>query len=435
MADREALAGVLAAIPAEYPLTAVIHAAGVLDDGVVDAMDSTRLAGVLRAKAESARHLHELTQDLDLSAFVLFSSVAGSIGGAGQGNYAAANAFLDALAHHRRAAGLPATSVAWGPWADSGMAADAALTEQLRRRGLRGLGAELAISALERALEADETFLAVADLEWAQFAPFFTGSRPSPLLSELLDQEGLRTAAADSADTDDSRSALVRRLGALSEAERRTVLLDVVRSEVAAVLGHRSGDAVDGARAFKDLGFDSLTAVELRNRLNAVSGMRLPATLIFDYVSPAILADHLLSELLGHSPIAVSTAMGERGLTATGVAVGDEPIVIVGMGCRFPGGVSSPEDLWKLLAEGQDAVSAWPADRGWDVDGLYDPDPDRTGKSYVAQGAFLADVTGFDAGFFGISPREALAMDPQQRLLLETSWEAFEAAGIDPTSL
>ncbi|WUG42419.1 SDR family NAD(P)-dependent oxidoreductase [Kitasatospora sp. NBC_00458] len=434
VADREALAGVLAGIPEQYPLTAVIHTAGVLDDGVVDALDSARLAGVLRAKAESALHLHELTEGLDLSAFVLFSSVAGSIGGAGQANYAAANAFLDALAHHRRAAGLPATSVAWGPWADGGMAADDVLIDQLRRRGIRGLEPELAIAALQRALDEDETFLAVADLEWERFAPFFTGSRPSPLLRGLLEEEGIRTAAADTV-ADDSRAVLVQRLVGLSEAERRAVVLGVVRSEVASVLGHSSAEGVDAVRAFKELGFDSLTAVELRNRLNAVFGLRLPATLVFDYVSPAILVGHLLSELLGGSPTAVSAASGGRGLTATGAAVGEEPIAIVGMGCRFPGGVGSPEELWGLLAAGRDAVSPWPVDRGWDVEGLYDPDPERVGRSYVREGSFLADVAGFDAGFFGISPREALAMDPQQRLLLETSWEALEAAGIDPTSL
>ncbi|MFE5588421.1 type I polyketide synthase, partial [Kitasatospora sp. NPDC056531] len=432
VADREALAGVLAAIPAEYPLTAVIHTAAQLDDALLDDLTLEQVDRALRVKMTAALNLHELTQDLDLSVFVLFSSFAGTFSGAGQGNYAPGNAFLDALAHHRRAAGLPATSVAWGHWAGGGLA-EGEIERRLHHRGVPAMDPNLAVLALQQVLDADETFLVVADVDWRR--ALSTGETPTALISELPEvREWSATAAEDPVAVTGTPS-LVQRLGALSEAERRIVLLDVVRSEVAAVLGHRSGDAVDAVRAFKELGFDSLTAVELRNRLNAVSGLRLPATLIFDYVSPAILADHLLTELLGQSPIAVSTASGERGLTATGVAVGDEPIVIVGMGCRFPGGVSSPEDLWKLLAAGQDAVSAWPADRGWDVDGLYDPDPDRTGKSYVREGAFLADVAGFDAGFFGISPREALAMDPQQRLLLETSWEAFEAAGIDPASL
>ncbi|WP_327682117.1 type I polyketide synthase [Kitasatospora sp. NBC_00458] len=433
VADREALAGVLAGIPEQYPLTAVIHTAAQLDDALLDDLTLDQVDRALRVKKAAALNLHELTRDMDLSAFVLFSSFAGTFGGAGQGNYAPGNAFLDALAHHRRAAGLPATSVAWGHWAGGGLA-EGAVEQRLRHRGVPAMDPELATAALQQVLDADETFLVVADVDWRR--ALSTGEKPTALIGELAEvREWSAAAAVAPAGADDSRAVLVQRLVGLSEAERRAVVLGVVRSEVASVLGHSSAEGVDAVRAFKELGFDSLTAVELRNRLNAVFGLRLPATLVFDYVSPAILVGHLLSELLGGSPTAVSAASGGRGLTATGAAVGEEPIAIVGMGCRFPGGVGSPEELWGLLAAGRDAVSPWPVDRGWDVEGLYDPDPERVGRSYVREGSFLADVAGFDAGFFGISPREALAMDPQQRLLLETSWEALEAAGIDPTSL
>ncbi|WP_372505740.1 type I polyketide synthase, partial [Streptomyces malaysiensis] len=433
VADREALAGLLADLPGEFPLTAVVHAAGVLDDGVLESLTPERFVSVLRAKADAAACLHEVTRDLDLTAFVLFSSFAGSMGAAGQANYAAANAFLDALAERRRAEGLPATSVAWGPWAEGGMAADDALEQRMRRGGVPPMAAELAIAALQRALDLDETAVTVADIDWARLAPGFTASRPSPLLLELpevrtaLEAEGLRAAMTGGED----ESSLVRRLAGVPAAERERLLLDLVRSAVADVLGHSDAEAVEADRAFRELGFDSLTAVELRNRLNTVTGLRLPPTLVYDYPSSSAVAVHLRTEILGEEDAA--GAVG--GVPATAVAVADDPIAIVGMSCRFPGGVDSPEELWRLLVSGQDAVTEFPADRGWDLESLYDPQGAGEYTSYVRAGGFLSDAGDFDAAFFGISPREALAMDPQQRLLLETSWEAFERAGIDPTTL
>ncbi|SNT59251.1 type I polyketide synthase, partial [Actinacidiphila glaucinigra] len=427
--DRDALRAVL--VEHADSLTAVVHTAGILDDGVLDAMTPDRLETVLRAKATSALHLHELTVELgvELDAFVLFSSMSGTVGTPGQGNYAAANAFLDALAEQRRADGLAATSIAWGPWAEGGMAADEAMAARMHRGGVPPMKAGSAITAMHRAVGASDATLVIADLDWDRFAPDFTAARPSNLFAELA---GAKPVVADSAATGTSTGAastsLAERLAGLPPAEQDRELLGLVRAQVAAVLGHAGVDAVGAGRAFRELGFDSLTAVELRNRLGVASGLRLPATLVYDYPTSAALAEYLRGELLG------TVRVADADLPAVVASDGD-PIAIVAMSCRFPGGVRSPEDLWQLLATGTDAVGDFPADRGWDLDRLYSPDPDRQGTFYARGGGFLYDVAEFDADFFGISPREALAMDPQQRLLLETSWEAFERAGIDPSSL
>ncbi|QDQ09836.1 type I polyketide synthase [Streptomyces spectabilis] len=422
VADR----GAVAALLAEHEVSAVVHTAGVLDDGTIGSLTPERVDTVFRPKVDAAWHLHELTREMDLSAFILFSSAAGVLGGPGQGNYAAANAFLDALAQHRRAVGLPATSLAWGLWAEvGGMAGsvDDADVRRMARGGVMPLGAAEGLTLFDAAGSTGRALLAPVPLDLPALHRQ-ARSQPVPhLLRGLVRGTARRTAESGSA----AGSALAQSLAGLAEAERDQALLDLVLGHVAAVLGHSSAHAVAPDRAFKELGFDSLSSVELRNHLGAATELTLPSTLVFDFPTPAALAAHLGAELLGRAP--------DVTIAGPVAAVSDDPIAIVAMSCRFPGGVASPEDLWRLVTEGGDAVTEFPTDRGWDVDALYDPDPDAVGTTYLRSGAFLSDVSGFDAGFFGISPREALAMDPQQRLLLETSWELIERAGIDSASL
>ncbi|MFC3991230.1 SDR family NAD(P)-dependent oxidoreductase [Actinoplanes siamensis] len=424
-ADRAAIAAVLQGIPAERPLTAVLHTAGVLDDGTLQALTPEQLDTVLRPKIDAARHLHELTADRRLDAFILFSSLAGTAGTPGQANYAAANSYLDALALHRRALGLPGTSLAWGLWADdSGMTAhltDADLA-RMSRSGIAAMTGDQGLALFDAALATRRPVLVPALLDYSGLRGRNEDGTLAALFHELV-RPARRVAAGERAGA----SSLRERLAGLPSPEQERVVLELVREAVASVLAYADADQVPADRAFSELGFDSLKAVELRNRLNAASGLKLPATLVFDHPDATELARFLRAELVGSAAEVVAAAPV--------VAAADEPIAIVAMACRYPGEVSSPEELWKLLADERDAMGPFPDDRGWDLDGLYDADPDHLGTSYTRHGGFLHDAARFDPELFGVSPREATAIDPQQRLLLEICWEAFERAGIDPTSL
>ncbi|WP_419669716.1 SDR family NAD(P)-dependent oxidoreductase [Streptomyces prasinus] len=426
VADREALAAVLTTVPEDRPLTGVVHAAGIVDDGVVTGLTPERIDAVLDAKATSALHLDTLVGDVPL--FVLFSSASATFGSAGQAGYAAANAVLDALARRRPGA----VSVGWGLWEEtSGISAG--LDETGRARITRAGGplttAE-ALAILDAVRTGDTPHLVALHLNLPELRKALDGDpagQAPPLLRGLVTR-GTRPGAARAVPG--AVSPLGERLTALGEIERAEFLAELVRSEAAGVLGYATTDPVEDHRSFKDLGFDSLTAVELRNRLGAVTGLRLPATLVFDHPSPQALTAHLLPLLTGEDRAAPAPA----GRAPRRAAGSDEPIAIVAMSCRYPGGVNSPEDLWRLVAEGSDAIGPFPDNRGWDIGNLYDPAPDASGKSYVLEGGFVRDADRFDPVPFNISPREALAMDPQQRLLLEAAWEVFERAGIDPTS-
>jgi acyl transferase domain-containing protein/acyl carrier protein len=315
VADRESVAKLLASVPQEYPLTAIMHTAGVLDDGVLSALTPDRLAAVLRPKVDAAVNLDELTRDLDLSAFVMFSSISGTFGALAQGSYAAANAYLDAFAERRVAAGLPAGSVAWGPWGGGGMVGEQ-LGEILRSRGTAPFDPELAIAALDRAVrEDDPTVLVVADIDWDVYAP----SLPATLLRELPAARRAPAPAQAAAPQD-----LTARLTALPAPERERAVLELVREHVAAVLGYESPKMVEPGRAFKELGFDSLTAVEFRNVFNTATGLSLPSTLVFDHPTPAALAAHVLDRMPGMGTPTIDAELDRLEAALSALAPGDD---------------------------------------------------------------------------------------------------------------
>ena len=426
-ADRAELRTVLDA--ADQPLSAIIHAAGVLDDAVVGSLTPERVDPVLRAKVDAAWNLHELSRDTNVAAFVMFSSMAGVVGSAGQANYCAANTFLDALSAHRRVHGLPATSLAWGLWEQAsdmtGHLADADLS-RLGRDGILAMSTGDAMTLFDSALVVGEPLLAPVRIDRAALRARSAEGLLPPMFAQLANTSA-RRRVDDSLVAAKSKSVLAQRLHGLTEQAQQALILDLLRSHMSAVLGNTEPEAITAELAFSDHGFDSLTAVELRNRLKTATGLALSPTLIFDYPTPSALAGYIRQELAGAPQEVVKT-------TST-TLVDDEPIAIVGMSCRYPGGVDSPEALWDMVAAGRDVLTDFPTDRGWDLAGLFSPDPDAPGKSYARAGGFIDDAADFDPGFFGVSPTEALAMDPQQRLFLELAWEGLERGGIDPASL
>ncbi|MFG2052915.1 SDR family NAD(P)-dependent oxidoreductase [Micromonospora sp. NPDC048930] len=410
--NRDQLATVIDHIDhSGHPLGAVVHTAGTLHDATLTNLTPQHLHPTLNPKVDAAWHLHTLTRHHQLTHFLLYSSIAATLGTPGQANYAAANTFQNALAEHRRDNGLPATSLNWGYWADaSAMTAHLHGTDlkRLQNGGVTPLATPHALTLLDSAL---------------------TTTHPAPVTAHL-NPANLPTHLIRAADPVPAGGRWRGQLAGLPEPAREEAVRELVRNAVATVLALPPASAVPMDRAFKELGFDSLVSVELRNRLNAATGLRLPATLVFDHPTPAAVAGHLLTRIS-----AVPDAAEPAAVAVASPAPLDDPVVIVGMACRYPGGVSSPEQLWDLVINDGDAIGGFPEDRGWDLAGLYDPDPERTGTTYTRHGGFLYGAARFDAAFFGISPREATAMDPQQRLLLETAWECVERAGVDPTSL
>jgi NAD(P)-dependent dehydrogenase (short-subunit alcohol dehydrogenase family) len=293
VADRAALADLLAGIPAEHPLTSVVHAAGVPAGGTIDTLTADRLADVLRPTVLGARHLHELTEHHDLAGFVLCSALAGTVASPGQGSSAAASAFLDALAEQRAERGLPAIAVGWGPWLDEGMRHDSPAGRRfLRRTGTAAMAPHHATLAFAELLGRDRGALLVADIDWARLLPLATGIRPTRLFDDIPEVVRIQQADVDSAG-----ASALDELTRLSRVDLGRRLLKLVRTEAAQVLGHRDGSIADPHRPFRDLGFDSTGSIEFRNRLIQATGLALPASLVFDYPTAITVVDFMMTEL------------------------------------------------------------------------------------------------------------------------------------------
>ncbi|MEF9908105.1 beta-ketoacyl reductase [Streptomyces sp. P9-A2] len=297
--DRAALAEVISAVPSDLPVSAVFHAAGTAQEPRrLPESTVAEFAEVGRAKIVGAVHLDALLADHTLDAFVVFSSGAAVWGGAGQSGYAAANAYVEGLARRRRAEGRAATAVAWGAWAGGGMVDDA-VAEEFAEVGVELMRPELAVQALGQAMTRDEGHLVVAGIDWSRFVPAYTAARQRPLLRELPEATALRaTGTAEDAQAGDEDGALRTLLLPLSPQERLTALTDLVLTEAGQILGHSTGPtAIEDGVAFLDIGFDSLTGLELRNRLDRVSGLDLPQGLIFDAPTAGMIAELMLEAL------------------------------------------------------------------------------------------------------------------------------------------
>ncbi|MDE2882545.1 MAG: SDR family NAD(P)-dependent oxidoreductase, partial [Acidobacteriota bacterium] len=412
VADEAAVSRLVAGIGPEAglpPLGGVIHSVGALADGAAAHMDRERFRRALLPKALGAWHLHRATLELDLDLFVLCSSVAGVFGNPGQANYAAANAFLDQLARHRRERGLPGQAVAWGLWAGVGMAEAARdrLEDRLSGSGVDWMTPAQGIEALDHLVGEDVGTAVVAPVDWSAFEARAPGA--APFFSELVGGAGDEPVAAGD---------FVASLRAAHPAERERLAVEFVREEVRAAL--RLVAPPSAETGFFELGVDSVLAVQLRNRLNqALAGAYVaPNTVMFDHPTPARLGRHLLEQL--------GELRAEAATVPQFVARGAEDrVAIVGMACRFPGGPDA-ESFWAQLAAGGQAVTQGRPEALVPGERNGGPGP---------FGAYLSGLDRFDAEFFRIAPVEAELMDPQHRLLLEVSWEALEDAGLDPGGL
>ncbi|MXX44501.1 MAG: SDR family NAD(P)-dependent oxidoreductase [Acidimicrobiales bacterium] len=413
------------------PLGGVIHSVGVLSDGVIENQTWDRFTQVLWPKVLGAWHLHQATKDADLDMFVLFSSVTGVMGNSGQANHAAANAFLDQLAAHRRALGLPGQAIAWGAWSGVGEAEEhrERIETQLAHSGAGWITPAQGIKALDWLVRQDVTAATVTAVEWPLAAsrmeappPFFDGVLASNIEPERRSGRSGRAELPAQAS-----SSLLRDAPVVDQSDQ---LVALIQQELTAVM--RLTSLPSPTANFFDLGMDSLMAVELRNRINrALAGeSSVSNTAVFDYPDAASLAEHLAEQLddtAAPAPVPQRSAPTIR----PEIGQGDEQIAIVGMACRFPG-APDIDAFWRRLEEGADTVTDGRPDSGvWE--GVLG-DPDAT-DPLLRRGAFVEDIDGFDAKFFGIAPIEARTMDPTQRMLLETSWHALEDAGMDPDGL
>ncbi|MBD2776533.1 type I polyketide synthase [Iningainema tapete] len=447
--DVQKLHTLLEECRSQYPLRGIFHIAGTLDDTTLLRLTPERFNHVLAPKVKGTWLLHQLTLTDPLDFFVCYTSAVSLIGSAGQANAAAANAFQDAFTYFRHARNLPATVINWGPWSEIGAAVDRNVLDRLAAKGFNAMAPDLALNTLEKILFNQIVRAGAIAIDWQRF-PYINQSFYQQFLPQV------ETKPQTSSD-------ILAQWQTTPVKRRRDLLIRHISLLLSTVLG-LSTDEVSPQQGFFDLGMDSLTSTELRNLLQTDFNCSLPTTITFRFPTVETLADYLQREVLDkvQTPVPEQLESFEKpGFLRTTltqnedfslrnrVSLGslreidgqynakpqlEDPIVIVGMACRFPGGANNLESFWQLLEQGKDAVGEIPSDR-WDIHAWYHPDPDTPGKIYCPYGAFLEQIDHFDAEFFGILPREAVAIDPQQRLLLETTWEALESAGQNPQQL
>ncbi|HEY9717165.1 MAG TPA: SDR family NAD(P)-dependent oxidoreductase, partial [Trichormus sp.] len=428
--NKEALRSLLDSIRAKIPpIRGVFHAAGVAEPILLTKLTWQNFQDAFLAKVYGTWYLHELTLADPLDCFVLFSSLATLLGSAGEGHYSAANAFLDGLSHYRQSKNLPALSINWGAWSDVGMAAGAAGQARLER-GIKLFTPAQALKCLHSSLEDSRLAqVGVAAINWQELLHEIGFERS--WLTEIRDQLG------DQKDTRDAgvakASSVISELDRAGEQQHLVLLRTYVEKQVRSVLKWSPNELIDPTQGFFQLGMDSLMAVEFANRLRRDLGERaiVSAPTVFDHSTIEQLSEYLAKEL------GFAVAPNNQTSAPHAVSHKEDSVAIVGIGCRFPGGATDPDEFWKVISNGVDAISPTPEAR-WNTDHYNGSDSGSTGlpgNTHVLEGGFLhAPIDGFDSEFFAISPREAEYMDPQQRLLLEVAWEALEHAGLDPTS-
>ena len=440
VADRAALERVFAAIDRErFPLAGIVHSAGALDDGVLLQQTWARFCTVLDAKVQGAWNLHQLSQAWPLDFFVLFSSAAALLGTAGQGNHATGNAFMDALVRERRKRGLPGVSINWGAWSEVGAAARRGVVDRVGTRGVGAIDPDSGLAVFEHLLAADAPQVGVVPIRWPELLQHATAAQRAAFFETFVRQHEAAAQYAPSsrrhtAQSPSSTSDFAATLRSAGSADAWSMLVAHVRGQVSQVLNLDSSAVVNLHQGFRDMGLDSLMALELRNRLQRNLGKPLPATLAFDYPNVEAVSRFLARDVLALPLPSSAPAIGRRDEPSASVSRADDAIAIVGMGCRFPGDANSPDSFWELLRSSRDAIREVPADR-WDVNAYFDPNPDAPGKMATRWGGFVEGLDRFDPKFFGIAPREAVSMDPQQRMLLEVTWEALEHAACAPDRL
>ncbi|WP_331001412.1 SDR family NAD(P)-dependent oxidoreductase [Nostoc sp. WHI] len=452
--DAEKLHTLLEECRSQYPVRGIFHIAGTLDDTTLLRLTPERFNHVLAPKVKGTWLLHQLTLNDPLDFFVCYTSAVSLIGSAGQANAAAANAFEDAFAYFRHAHNLPATVINWGPWSEIGAAVDRNVLERLATKGYDAIAPDLALNTLEKILFNKIVRAGVIAIDWQRF----------PYINQSFYQNFLPLVETKSQNT----SNILEQWQTIPVKQRRDLLIRHLSFRVSTVLGLSTDEVVSPQQGFFDLGMDSLTSTELRNLLQTDFNCSLATTITFRFPNVETLTDYLLREVLtiseveipgqklnpnkppslqGNGDFKASLPVGERfgegffgklddflNIPSEKPQQEEDPIVIVGMACRFPGGANDLKSFWELLEQGKDAVREIPGDR-WDIQAWYHPDPDTPGKISSSYGAFLEQIDQFDAEFFGILPREAIAIDPQQRLLLETTWQALESAGQNPQQL